>query len=289
MPLGIDPTVDFAFKLMLGHPEHTAITIHFLRAVLGIRITQVEILNPILGQEIDDDKLAILDIHAIDEHGRHFNIEMQTSLTAGLVKRLVFYAGSLYVRQLGAGESYLDLRPAISICVLDQKLFPHDRLHSGFFLRDQAGDLLCDDLQIHTIELPKSRVTEQNVKNASAFEKWGFLLRRAAGLEAAELRGLLPEPELQEAIGVLEMIAKTPDQRDLYEARLKLQRDEAARIEYAEAKGRKEGELIGQIHTLEALLGIPLSTDQILATSTSEQLRDRAATLQERLRGRLTN
>lgn len=117
MPLEIDPTVDFAFKLMLGHPEHTSSTIHFLRAVLGINITQVEILNPILEQEIEEDKLAILDIRAVDDHGRQFNIEMQTSLTAGLVKRLVFYAGSLFVRQLGAGESYLDLRPAISICV----------------------------------------------------------------------------------------------------------------------------------------------------------------------------
>lgn len=140
MPLGIDPTVDFAFKQMHGNPEHTASTIHFLRAVLGIKISQVEILNPILGQQIDEDKLAILDIRAVDEQGRQFNIEMQTSLTAGLLKRLVYYAGSLYVRQLSSGESYLNLRPAISICVLDQTLFPHARLHSGFSLRDEAGD-----------------------------------------------------------------------------------------------------------------------------------------------------
>lgn len=34
MPLGIDPKVDFAFKLMLGSPEHPAVTIHFLNAIL---------------------------------------------------------------------------------------------------------------------------------------------------------------------------------------------------------------------------------------------------------------
>lgn len=32
MMLKIDPKVDFAFKMMLGHPEHPAVTIHFLNA-----------------------------------------------------------------------------------------------------------------------------------------------------------------------------------------------------------------------------------------------------------------
>lgn len=33
MAIGIDPTVDYAFKLILGSPEHPAITLHFLNAV----------------------------------------------------------------------------------------------------------------------------------------------------------------------------------------------------------------------------------------------------------------
>jgi len=33
--IGIIATVDFAFKLMLGSPEHTRITVHFLNAILG--------------------------------------------------------------------------------------------------------------------------------------------------------------------------------------------------------------------------------------------------------------
>jgi len=48
MPLGIDPKVDFAFKLVFGSPDHTRVTIHFLNAVLNLPqpITEVEILNP---------------------------------------------------------------------------------------------------------------------------------------------------------------------------------------------------------------------------------------------------
>ena len=46
MPLGIDPKVDFAFKMVFGNPKHTRVTIHFLNAVLTLPepITWVEIL-----------------------------------------------------------------------------------------------------------------------------------------------------------------------------------------------------------------------------------------------------
>lgn len=64
MIIDICPTVDLAFKLMLGSPEHTAVTVHFLNAVLGgsPRIRQATILNPFLGKETPEDKLSILDV-----------------------------------------------------------------------------------------------------------------------------------------------------------------------------------------------------------------------------------
>ena len=89
--IGISPTVDFAFKLMLGSPEHTRVTVHFLNALLGseLGITRVEFHNPFVGKNYEDDKLVVLDILAIDDHGRRLNIEMQTSLPAGISQRLV--------------------------------------------------------------------------------------------------------------------------------------------------------------------------------------------------------
>ena len=35
MAIGIRPTVDFAFKLMLGSPQHARVTIHFLNTILS--------------------------------------------------------------------------------------------------------------------------------------------------------------------------------------------------------------------------------------------------------------
>ena len=67
MALGISPTVDFAFKLMLGSPEHSGVTIHFLNAILTDqpKISHVEILNPFLGKDSDDDKLTPEDIRRL--------------------------------------------------------------------------------------------------------------------------------------------------------------------------------------------------------------------------------
>lgn len=71
MPLGIDPTVDFAFKQMFGNPQYPAVTIHFLNAVLRphIPIASVEILNPIKDKDRSEDKIVVLDILARDAEG----------------------------------------------------------------------------------------------------------------------------------------------------------------------------------------------------------------------------
>lgn len=88
MAIGIRPTVDYAFKLLFGSPEHSRVTLHFLNAILCHvpRITEITIQNPFLGKDNEDDKLSVLDIRATDEHGRQFNIEMQSTMPAGTAK-----------------------------------------------------------------------------------------------------------------------------------------------------------------------------------------------------------
>jgi predicted transposase/invertase (TIGR01784 family) len=150
---------------MLGSPQHSGVTIHFLNSILADqpKITHVKILNPFLGKESADDKLSVLDILATDEHGRFLNIEMQTSLSTGLSQRLTYYVASVYVGQLHEGHQYAALRPAISICVLTQALFAgSSALHLDFRLRESSSDLiLTDDLQIHLLQLNNLRVTAE--------------------------------------------------------------------------------------------------------------------------------
>ena len=292
MAIGIDPTIDFAFKRLLGDPRHSDVTIHFLNAVLGgsPRITRVVFLNPILDPEDEGDKLSILDIRALDDRGRWLNIEVQTRLSVGLGERLTYYVSSLYVGQLGKGEQYTQLRPAICICVLARALFPDvPDLHLDFrLLNARTGLVLTNDLQVHLVELPKYNPGRVAIAEATPLEKWVYFLRFAEQLTSQEIAANLIDPEFVEAAGVLEMIARTPRERELYEARLKMERDTAAQLEYATAigvrkgreEGRVQGEFVGRIRLLQQMLGQPESSSSELAGLSIEQLSE----LENRLR-----
>ena len=301
MAIGISPLVDYAFKLMLGSPEHSGITVHFLNAILvgQPKITQVTFLNPILDMESDDDKLAVLDILATDELGRRLNIEMQTSVPAGMSQRLTYYVASSYADQLSKGESYQKLVPSISICVLSRALFPEPALlHLDFRLRDSAANLtLTDHLQVHLLQLKHLQVTAETVYNATPAEQWAYFLKNAETLTLEDVRRSFPDRVFHEAIGVLQMISKTEEQMLVYNARLKEQRDEEARtvqaVVQARLEGRQEGieigearGLRGQIAFMQKLLGQRVWTSEEFAACDLAQLKVISEQLEQQLEKR---
>ena len=129
-----------------------------------------------------------------------------------------------------------------------------------------------------------------------------------------DVRRLFPEVEFSEAAGVLNMISQNPEQRQLYEARLKFQRDEAARLEGAinegiekgitqgrvegrveglvegrvegRVEGMKVGQLLGQITILHDLLGDSQPNPEELSTFTEAQLVELIEQLKRQLRSR---
>jgi len=299
MPIGINPLVDYAFKMLFGNELHKPVTIHFLNSVLvgQTPIVSISFPNPIRGKQTPDGKLFILDVLAVDQLGRQINIEVQISLPSGMAKRMVFYAADTYVRPLPEGQNYNALQPSISICVLAGSLFRHPaKLHLDFRLREKSLPLtLTDDLQIHFLQLSHLEITADTLDNATPVERWCWFLCHADELTTDQVAQLLPDQEFAEAAGVLEMIARTPDQLREYNARLKAQRDEEARLLYAqqqgieigeargEARGIRKGQLCGQIMLLQQLLKQPVSADDQLAACSIEQLQLLHTELRQRL------
>ena len=133
-----------------------------------------------------------------------------------------------------------------------------------------------------------------------------FFFRQAENLTAEEVAKRLGDPTFREAVGVLEMIARSPQERDLYEARLKMQRDEEARLRYAKnqgielgrEKGRREGRsegreegiqrgnLAGRIQLLQELLGESVTEMEVLKNQEVVELTATVARLQRQLRDR---
>lgn len=173
---------------------------------------------------------------------------------------------------------------------------------------------LTSHFQIHTVELPKyniravdsasdkvgasktaDEVVAGNRKSPNQLENWALWFQRAEELDAAQLRELLPGAPYQKAIGILEMISRTPSQRDVYEARQKAIRDAAWKLHEARkeglaegrevglAEGREEGVRLGQIQLLQQLLNEPLSSASDLEGLTLTELDGRISALQSRL------
>jgi hypothetical protein len=144
-------------------------------------------------------------------------------------------------------------------------------------------------LEIHLLELPKYSPVDDNEAIADPRDQWMYFFRRAEGSTVEELLDRLPDPVFKRAVGVLEMISRTPDQRRHYDARLKWELDENTRIQTAFEEGEARGETrvrIELIRTLENLLQMQTSSDAELRGKSVEELRQRAQYLQELIRNR---
>ena len=264
MPIGIDPTIDYAFKRVFGRQENEESLCSLLNAVLrrpvGQRIESVVILNPFLPLEAFDDKLSVLDIKARDESGRMFNVEMQIRLHHALRERVLFYWAKLYTEQLSEGDDYAELRPTISVLVLDDILFPElAGPHHRFRLCEDSGKtVFSDQIELHVLELPK--FAKRLPELADDLDKWLFFLRHAATLDINHWPLELASSPWQRAGKELTMLAQTDIEREKYEARRKGQLDYTTDMR-AE---RRLGMSFTAIRMLQRFLRMPVADIAIL-------------------------
>lgn len=230
--INILPVLDFVFKYLFGRPDNSILLVHILNAVLRpkVPIVEAEVLNPFNEKEFDGDKLSIVDIKVRDANGQLYAMEMQRSATVGLQKRLAYYEAGLYFGQMLESDHYADLLPAITICFTTVTLFPAEQTKSGhlrFQLHDSVENVTLDaPIEIHLIEMPKYEIVPEQIGSATDLEKWVFFLQHAQEYDVPTLSGLLNDPVFDKAIGVLEMIAQTPDLRILYDDFAKAERDQ---------------------------------------------------------------
>jgi predicted transposase/invertase (TIGR01784 family) len=271
MVLGIDPKVDYAFKWLLGREDHTSILINLLHSILkpspDEQITELQILNPFTDRTGLDEKLSILDIRARDGLGRQFNVEMQMLATASLRQRILYYWSKLYTEQLPKGDDYDVLRQTISICFVDGVLFPAvQEHHLEFRVTEKAlGISLTDDLAIHFFELPKFRLTAEEL--VTPLDTWLYFLRYAENLDPEALPEHMNTAEIRQAMEALEVISHVDLRKEMYEDRIKAVMDERSRLADSHSSGisigREEGERKGRLNAVPLLLELGASVERI--------------------------
>ena len=254
MTTHLTPKIDIAFKRIFGVEENKDLLISFVNSVVSERdqVTDVTILNPYNPQHFANAKLSILDIKAKGQNGQLFNIEIQIANEGNYDKRALYYWAKLYTDQLRSGEDYRQLSKAIGIHILNfQSIAGDDQYHHCFHIVDKkTKQPYFKDLELHTIELHKFESNIQQLQDLidkiqSALDIWVAFLTRHDLIDKNELPPVLAHVPLKKALGVLEVMHLTQEERYAYEDREKWLRIEANALKKAEEKGMAIGEKKG--------------------------------------------
>jgi predicted transposase/invertase (TIGR01784 family) len=216
----IDPIVDCVFKAILGSEENKNLLIHFLNSVLEpeILIAEIEIQNPYNEREFIADKLTVVDVKAIDDNKRQYQIEIQLVLHTAIAERMLYTWSKIYNTQLQKGDSFEKLNPVISIWVLNENLFNNVKdFHLPFVIYNKKNDLiLSKDLEIHLLQLPKwQRNSIENEK-----DRWLYLFKEGKNIDVDKPPKELHTNEMKQAMDVLNKFSENQDDYSLYQNRL---------------------------------------------------------------------
>ncbi|MGE5339839.1 MAG: Rpn family recombination-promoting nuclease/putative transposase, partial [Candidatus Omnitrophota bacterium] len=135
----INPKVGLVFKKLFGSEENLDILKSFINSHLPAeeQVSELILKNPYNLADYINGKLSILDIKAVDENGKWYDIEMQVDSLDYYGQRTLFYWGKVFTGQIEAGELYSKLRKTIIISIIDFTSFPNDdRYHRIIAPRD---------------------------------------------------------------------------------------------------------------------------------------------------------
>ena len=153
---------DFFIRYFFGLEGDEDLLLSFINAIMidsnFATFKSVEIINPFNLSEKAGNKESIVDLKAITEDGTIVIIEIQTYSTKNFFERTLYYWSKNYSNVLKKGEDYPELKPVISINLIDDILFDKtdNKMHTCYLLKEKnSNKILTDHIQLHYIEIPK--------------------------------------------------------------------------------------------------------------------------------------
>ena len=242
-PLGIDPCVDIVIHKLFGDPNHEAVLLNFLNAVLAwsVPIVQARVLNPFTPDLYKGQRGLILDIRAQDERGRIYQIEMQRRLDTALPQRMLWSWSRVYGAELGKSEDHAELKPVIAVWICEGDLFPTSaQAHLRFQMREEReGFLLHGDAQIDVLQLRRWWRSRTDIL-ASSVGPWFWFFNEAEAW--TEVPAEIDSPTMEQAMEILHDFRKDTFLNDLYRGRAEAERVERGAQKALERALRAEEE-----------------------------------------------
>ena len=184
----LELTNDYVFKKIFAKPENNIELKELLEAILNIKINKVEVKNPEISKNYQDEKLGILDIRAHINDDTIVDIEMQVANVYTIINRNISYSSRIITEQLQVGDSYKFLKKIISINILGENLLKRNSYHSIAHMKfektekekyvdmgfEEEQEELTDKIEVHYIELKKFLKKNPGISNK--LEQWLWLI-----------------------------------------------------------------------------------------------------------------
>ena len=245
--LKINRMNDFYFKYLLGSEQRKHLTIQFLNAVLyeneETQIEDVSFLDKDQDPDFAHEKLSKLDILARTNTGMQIDIEVQVLKHAYLSERFLYYWAGLYGSQLKEKDQYTQLKPTISIILLDFVYLPETAWHNVYHIcNDISKQRLTEHFAMHFIEMKK--FTYSDIKKLTKLGTWAAYF---SNCDAKEMEVLTMNNNVMKDVAKAEN-AFTNDEtmRYQYMLREKAIRDYYSGLDDAKQEGIAIGEERGE-------------------------------------------
>lgn len=254
----LDPKNDLVFKKIFGH--HPELLKSFLNAILPLPqdcvIEQITYLTPESVPELEAFKNSIVDVRCLDNHRRHFIVEMQLQWTSDFIKRMLFNTAATYVRQLKKGKNYEQLSSVYGLALIDA-VFTEESEWFHHYQMTKANDHKqnLEDIQLVLIELPKLKPTSIKEKRLAVL--WLRFLKEINEQTEEVDPSLLDVAPIKEALSLLEIASYNEAELLAYDQRWDLVSSEKTLLSGRFAEGIEKGkaEVIGNMHRA----GLPMS------------------------------
>lgn len=258
----LDPKVDLAFKRIFGTRPHVLKS--FLNALLPLpEDAPIESLEYLTSEQVPElpylEKFSIVDVKCKDAKGRIFIVEMQMMWSASFGQRIVFGGSQAYVKQLKEGQGYESLQPVYSLALVNSIFEPNstDYYHHYKIVKVGAEQRVLPWLQFVFIELPKFKPKTPTDKRMTGL--WlKFLNEIGSAPEQTPDPQLSAEPEIAEALGMMQVSAFNEAELRAYNHSLDEWRTYKAFMHDKKAEGKAEGK--AEIATAMKQKGMDAST-----------------------------
>ncbi|MCR4958545.1 MAG: Rpn family recombination-promoting nuclease/putative transposase [Prevotella sp.] len=272
----LNPKADLTFKKIFG--EHPNLVISLLNALLPLKDDEcVESIEYWPSEKIprrtQAEKDSIVDVCCHDNKKREFIVEMQMTWTEAFKKRVLLNASKAYVAQSEVGEAYQLLQPVFALNFVNapMNIGADGYYHHYQLVHQEKSDEVIDGLQLVFIELPKFQPHSFAEKKMQVLWLRFLTEINEKTLEAPE--ELLENPEVSEALKIVEVGAYTPEEMRAYD---KFWDNIATRktelYDYEQKIRQLEGQKLETARKLKALKVMPVKQIAEITGLTEEEM-----------------